>query len=1334
MNVMFWNCRGIGNPNTRRTLYNNCLGLSLDFLCLAEPKVPFNSIPSSYWRSLGLVRIFGNLDSVSSLWVLASDTIASQFSIIQDDQCVSVDFSFDNVMHRITFVYAKTLAYSRRTLWTDLRQLNFSSPDLWFVIGDFNAVFGAHEKMGGRPPNIQSCSEFITACDDCDLSCINTRGNLFTWSNMRIGDNHIELHLDRALCTQSCYDFWKNISCFTLPRHNSDHNPLMLKCFNSARSGPKPFRFHSMWISHPSFSDFVKNSWSAYPSNSHPMINIQLKLKLLRRDLRKWNVEIFGNLDKNIDKAKEKLNAVQGDISTHGFSESLHQQEIDAHSVLESLLAQQETLAKEKSRIKWLASGDRNTSFYHAISSRKSSLAGINSLDINGTISNDPSTIEQHVIDYFSSLFAANNVSHPVELSTTILDSIPSLVSNGDNEMLTGIPTDEEIKAIVFNMDASSAPGPDGFTGAFFKDCWSIVSYDVCKAVVHFFLSGNITPGFNSSFMILIPKIENALTIDKFRPIILSNFLFKIVTKMLASRLGSIASCIVSSNQFGFVKGRSIDDCISCASECVNLLDLNPKGNMAIKVDIRKAFDSMSWSYIIKVFEAFGFSNKFCSWLLSIFNSARISILFPGGVKGYFSCSRGVRQDDVLIFGQATRKNLKAIQSLFNFYGDISGQIVNWDKSEIYFGKHVTFRRATGCCHLLGIKQGSLPFCYLGVPLFRGAPKRCYFQALADKILSRFGKWKGKLLSMAGRVTLVNSVIRGSFIHSFSIYKWPKSLISLLSRAIKNFVWTGCISVRKNITVSWNTCCLPFDNGGLNLPNLTLLNEALLHKLAWNICSSDSFVFNFLRHRFTNSWGDAIRYPRISSIWSSVKNSFAKVYNSSQWLVEKGSLINFWNSNWLGQSIANRLHLPYAVRKKLHARICDVFRNGDWQIPHIFKNMYPEIINDLNSYTFACKDELIWTNARDGVLSCKSSLLYLRGSLPSLRWNKEIWKPFIPPSRSMLCWRLFHMRIPTDDMLRKAGITLVSVCRFCYACDESITHIFIQCPFAVQIWNAVESLFMVKLDRSSSPLHLFTSSRRHSFGSQVSALFSAAIISSFWTIWKFRNDCTYENITPNISFCLRLIWKAIKEVDIFRVGYSRNSQSELHVLKLLNIKRYIPKAPCIIEVSWKPPPSNWMKVNTDGAALGAPGLAGAGGIFRNYRGFVQRCFAIPLGICFAYEAEMVAVIYAIQEAWRVGWNNIWIECDSLVIVNAIKGGNLAVPWKWKLAWQTCLFYLSKMNWVVTHIFREGNEAADILSKKAVHIGTSLWWSSSPDFLANVIAYNSLGQPNFRFCN
>lgn len=108
------------------------------------------------------------------------------------------------------------------------------------------------------------------------------------------------------------------------------------------------------------------------------------------------------------------------------------------------------------------------------------------------------------------------------------------------------VPSLDEIFSAVKSMDPDSAPGPDGFNGHFFVSCWDIVCQDVVSAVQYFFQFGTLPASFNSSIIILIPKVEHADSIKQYRPIALANFVAKIIPKILSLRLSEIASRIIS--------------------------------------------------------------------------------------------------------------------------------------------------------------------------------------------------------------------------------------------------------------------------------------------------------------------------------------------------------------------------------------------------------------------------------------------------------------------------------------------------------------------------------------------------------------------------------------------------------------------------------------------------------------------------------------------------------------------------------------------------------------------------------------------------------------------
>ncbi|XP_055960966.1 uncharacterized protein LOC130015235 [Mercurialis annua] len=162
-------------------------------------------------------------------------------------------------------------------------------------------------------------------------------------------------------------------------------------------------------------------------------------------------------------------------------------------------------------------------------------------------------------------------------------------------------------------------------------------------------------------------------------------------------------------------------------------------------------------------------------------------------------------------------------------------------------------------------------------------------------------------------------------------------------------------------------------------------------------------------------------------------------------------------------------------------------------------------------------------------------------------------------------------------------------------------------------------------------------------------------------LWKVRNAAIFDDIIPNIHQALRMVWTSIRETNYFRCGTMFNSVSELQILKILGINGIVSKAPKIIPVYWQPPPCNWIKVNTDGSALGAPGPAGAGGIFRNSDGHPVGAFAVNVGNDFANVAELFAAINAVEIAWNKNWLSLWLECDSQYVVQLFVSSAIRVP-------------------------------------------------------------------------
>jgi hypothetical protein len=140
-------------------------------------------------------------------------------------------------------------------------------------------------------------------------------------------------------------------------------------------------------------------------------------------------------------------------------------------------------------------------------------------------------------------------------------------------------------------------------------------------------------PKFNANTVILIPKSPTTNIVDQYRPIVMANLKFKIISKVVADRLSQIMPMLISKEQRDFIQGRNVKDCICLAYKVANLLHSKFfDGNLALKIDITKAFDTLEWPFLLNVLKSFGFNDVFCNWINMILKSATLYISNNGTI------------------------------------------------------------------------------------------------------------------------------------------------------------------------------------------------------------------------------------------------------------------------------------------------------------------------------------------------------------------------------------------------------------------------------------------------------------------------------------------------------------------------------------------------------------------------------------------------------------------------------------------------------------------------------------------------------------------------------
>lgn len=219
---------------------------------------------------------------------------------------------------------------------------------------------------------------------------------------------------------------------------------------------------------------------------------------------------------------------------------------IELKHQLEELYLDEELYWQLRSRQMWLKEGDRNTKFFHRMANTKIRKSKIQALEINQELTAKESDIHSHILSYYKDLLGTPGATF-AQLGTHFWDDAEK-VSVDENISLTAPFSEQEIYQAVFQFEPQGAPGPDGFTFAFYQKFWKLVKFDLILLCHQFWHEQLQLSKINKSIICLIPKEPEAQHIKKFRPISLVNCSFKIISKILTYRLEPILQRLIDAN------------------------------------------------------------------------------------------------------------------------------------------------------------------------------------------------------------------------------------------------------------------------------------------------------------------------------------------------------------------------------------------------------------------------------------------------------------------------------------------------------------------------------------------------------------------------------------------------------------------------------------------------------------------------------------------------------------------------------------------------------------------------------------------------------------------
>ncbi|XP_056863946.1 uncharacterized protein LOC130511120 [Raphanus sativus] len=872
----------------------------------------------------------------------------------------------------------------------------------------------------------------------------------------------------------------------------------------------KPFKFINALVDTSEFFKLVEEFWSETEplfNSTSALFRLSKKLKALKSHLRKLSKEKFGGIFKKTSEAYKNLCEAQ--TKTLENPDQINMEAESAAYGRWLILSIEEKVISQRAKIFWLEVGDGNNKSFHRAAKVREIRNAIREIKrSDGSVADNQEDIKKEAVDHFHKFLTHN----PEDYEGARLEDLKTLLnydcSESDRSMLIGDVSTEEVRKVLFSMAADKSPGPDGYTMEFFKASWAITGTDFVVAIKSFFDKGFLPKGINSTILALIPK-NNAATY--YRPISCCNVIYKVISKILANRMKRLLPLFVSLNQSAFVKDRLLMENVLLASELVKSYHKETVSERcAVKIDISKAFDSVQWSFLLRVLEALNFPAKFILWIQKCIELASFSVQINGELAGYFNSKRGLRQgcslspylfvicmqvlsklldraayekrigyhpyceelrlthicfaDDILVFSDGRKESVDGILAVFKQFARMSGLNISLEKSTLYLAG-VKAEGSVAIMEQFPFEAGSLPVRYLGLPLLTKRMNAQDYSLLISRIKARISSWTARHLTFAGRLQLVGSVIYSITNFWMSAYRLPNGCIQEINSICAAFLWSGPVLSTHKAKIAWSEVCKPKDEGGLGLRNLTEANRVSCLKLIWRLLSARASLWVKWIWKYLIRKGSFCSVKESSVLGSWMWKKLIKLRPLAQQLtrmeINSGSNTSFWLEKWSplgvlieltgdGGCMALGIPLNTTVERAIQIYRTRRHRTPEYiMIEQEIMKLKARGLNDL-------EDDCLWKRENgDFRLGFVTSHTWNLTRVHSAKvfWSKGIWIPEATPKFAFIAWVAMHNRLATGDRVIKWNPQANSTCWLCQNDFETRDHLFFMCSYSQEVWR-----------------------------------------------------------------------------------------------------------------------------------------------------------------------------------------------------------------------------------------------------------------------------------------
>ncbi|XP_058767475.1 uncharacterized protein LOC131641187 [Vicia villosa] len=619
------------------------------------------------------------------------------------------------------------------------------------------------------------------------------------------------------------------------------------------------------------------------------------------------------------------------------------------------------------------------------------------------------------------------------------------------------------------------------------------------------------------------------------------------------------------------------------ASEIIHYLKRKTHGRraqLALKIDISKAYDRVDWGFLRSMMLKMGFSEKWTHWMMMCVMSVHYSVLVNSDTVGPIMPGRGLRQGDplspylfilvseglsTLIKGSVARGDIHGIQicrgapsvlhllfaddyflfcranvdevyhlmEVLDIYAKASSQEINLTKSEVFFSRNLSLPAQEDLANIMGVRHVLGTCKYLGFPSMIGRSKKSTFAFIKDRIWQRINSWKGRSLSKAGKEVMIKSVLQAIPAYVMSIFILPEAVINDIERMLNAFWWGGG-SISKGICwMAWDRLACSKKDGGLGFIDFRAFNMAMVAKQGWFIMSHpQSLVSRFFKARYfpKTSFFEANLGSNPSFVWRSIWKARDVLMLGCRWSIGDGSQIKVIQEPWIRGKYDRCVPGPQqhgiynlVVKDLLLPNVKQwnmrLIRE-QFDFPEAEAITYVPLVEDV------VVDRLVWREEKDGQYSvCSGYHVWKSRKKPPIQENIEVnwnglWSIIAPPRVKHLLWRICSGCLPSRVRLRQHHVPCPIMCQFCWEEEEDDWHVFFGCPETIECWRTAGLYDIIaSLLLHSNDIRSLILNLCNTEDTKVAGRFAMMIE----LLWHNRNAFIWNNKKKEVS---RLGWLA----------------------------------------------------------------------------------------------------------------------------------------------------------------------------------------------------------------